>query len=187
MVEEELEFPLENGYTLFEEVHDYTTWEPTYEKKISFLMEVHVLNPMNISHDEKFSLSNPLGELVLSPTSYTRIVCSTYPNEVWVKFFFMVPDEEYGIPIYPFDDDMTRVTSYLHLQQHPCLHYYYTHLHGCTYDVHLSHLETHDFHCSLLGPFDVGGNSSKDIIIGRKILCYFTMVYIFMNVLMSIL
>ena len=32
VVEEELEFPLENGCTLFEEVHDSTTLEPTYEE-----------------------------------------------------------------------------------------------------------------------------------------------------------
>ena len=31
VVEEELELPLENGYTLFEEVHDSTTLEPTHE------------------------------------------------------------------------------------------------------------------------------------------------------------
>ena len=32
VVEEELELPLEDGYTLFEEVHDSTTLEPTYEE-----------------------------------------------------------------------------------------------------------------------------------------------------------
>ena len=31
VVEEEPEFPLDNGYTLFEQVHDSTTLEPTYE------------------------------------------------------------------------------------------------------------------------------------------------------------
>ena len=31
VVEEELELPLENGYTLFEEVHYSTTLEPTHE------------------------------------------------------------------------------------------------------------------------------------------------------------
>ena len=65
--------PLENGYTLFEEVHDSTTLEPTHEESFEFLREVHVPKPMDISHDEKFSLSNPLGELVLSLASYTSI------------------------------------------------------------------------------------------------------------------
>ena len=32
IVEEELEFPLENGYTVFEEVHNSTTLEPTHEE-----------------------------------------------------------------------------------------------------------------------------------------------------------
>ena len=72
----------------------------------------------------------------------------------------MVPHEEYGIPISPFHDDMSRVPFYLHFQQHPLLHYDDTHLHGCTYDVHLSHLETRDFPCSLHSPFDIGGISS---------------------------
>ena len=161
VVEEELEFPLENGYTLFEEVHDSTTLESTYEDSFAFLRDVHVPNPMDPSHDENFTLSNPLGDFVLSPTSYTSIFCSIHPNEVWVKgFFFMVPHEEYGLPISPFDDDMTRVPSYVHLQQHSLLHYDDTHLHGCTYGIHLSHLETHGFPCSLPTPFDVGGISS---------------------------
>ena len=55
---------------------------------------------------------------------------------------------------------MTRVPSYSHLQQHPLLHYGDTHLHGCTYDVHLSHLETRDFPCSFPSLFEVGGASS---------------------------
>ena len=55
---------------------------------------------MELSRDENFSLSNPLGELVLSPTSYTSTFCSIHPNEVWVKgFFLMMPHEEYGTPI----------------------------------------------------------------------------------------
>ena len=40
------------------------------------------------------------------------------------------------------------------------LHYDDTHLHGCTNGIHLSHLETHDFPCSFLSLFDVGGTSS---------------------------
>ena len=69
VVEEELEFPLENGYTLFGEVHDFATLEPTYEESFSFLREVHVPTPMDPSHDENFTLSDHLGDLVLSPTS----------------------------------------------------------------------------------------------------------------------
>ena len=99
---------------------------------------------MEPSHDGHFSLSNPLGEFVLSPTSYSSKFCSIYPIEVWVKcLFLMVPHEEYGIYISPFDDEMIRGPYFLHFQQHPLLHYDDTHLHGCTYDVHLSHLETH--------------------------------------------
>ena len=88
-----------------------------------------------------------------------HILHSIYPNEVWVKdFFFMVPHEEYGIYISPFDYDMIKEPYYLHFQQHPLLHYDDTHIHGCTYDVNLSHFEAHDFPCSLTSPFDVGGN-----------------------------
>ena len=35
VVEEELDFPLDNGYTHFEEVHGWTTLEPTYEECFS--------------------------------------------------------------------------------------------------------------------------------------------------------
>ena len=61
MVEEELDFPLENGYTLFEEVHDSTTLEPSHEESFTFLREVHNPTPMDPSHDEIFSISNHLG------------------------------------------------------------------------------------------------------------------------------
>ena len=161
-MEEELELPLENGYTLFGEVHDSTTLEPTHEEFFSFLREVHVPTTMEPSNDENFALFGHLGELVLSPTSYTSKFCSIHPNELWVKgFFFIVTHEEYGIYISPFDDDIIREPYSLHLQQHPFLHYDDTHLHGCTYDVHLSHLKTHEFACSLLSPFNVGGTSSN--------------------------
>ena len=43
-----------------------------------------------------------------------------------------------------------------HLQKHPLLLYDDAHLHGCTYGIHLSHLETHAFPCSLSSPLDVG-------------------------------
>ena len=99
--------------------------------------------------------------MVLSPTSYTSKFCSIHHNEVWVKgFFFIVPHEEYGIYISPFNDEIIRETYYLHSQWNPLLHFDDTHIHGCTYDVHLSHLEAHDFSCSLPNPFDVGGTSS---------------------------
>ena len=49
-----------------------------------------------------FSLSNPLGDSVLSPISYASIFCSIHPNEVWVRvFFLMVTHEEYETPISP--------------------------------------------------------------------------------------
>ena len=70
-LEEELELPLENGYTLFEEVHDSTTLEPTHEEFFSFLREARNHTPMDPSHDENFALYDHLGELVLSPTSHT--------------------------------------------------------------------------------------------------------------------
>ena len=69
-------------------MHDSTTLEPSYEENFAFLREVHVPNTMDPSHDENFALYNPLGELVLSPTSYTSIFCSIHPDEVWVKGFF---------------------------------------------------------------------------------------------------
>ena len=113
--------------------------------------------------------------------------------------FFIVPHEEHGIYISPFDDDMIIEPYYLHFQQHPFLYYDDTHLHGCTYGIHLSHLENHGFLCSFPSLFDVGGTSShtwvkryrdillKKIIIGRKILYYFMIIYIFMGILMRLL
>ena len=58
------------------------------------------------------------------------------------------------------NDDMIIEPYYLHLQQNPLLHYDYTHLHGCTYDVHLSHVKTHDFTCSFPILFEFEGTSS---------------------------
>ena len=80
VVEEELEFPLEEGCTLFEEVHDSTTLEPNHEEFFAFLREVHITTPMDPSHDDNFSLSDNLGELVISPMSYTSKFCSIHPN-----------------------------------------------------------------------------------------------------------
>ena len=79
-------------------------------------MEVHVATPMNPSHYENFALSDHLGELALSPTSYNSIYCSISLNEAWVKgLFFMVPREEYGNPRFTFYDDMVREHYYSHL------------------------------------------------------------------------
>ena len=114
-------------------------------------------------HDETSALFNHFGELVHSPTSYNSIFYSIHPNEVWVKgFILMVAHKEYVHYIYPFDDGIIRAPYYLHWQQNPYLHYDHTHLHGCTYDVHLSHLETHDFPCSFPGQLEVGGTSSHN-------------------------
>ena len=40
VVEHELDFPFENGYIVFGEVHDSTTLEPTYEESLTLLREV---------------------------------------------------------------------------------------------------------------------------------------------------
>ena len=90
VVEEELELPLEDGCTLFEEVHDSTTLEPTHEEYFAFFWEVHTPTPKDPSHDEKFALFDHLSELFLSPTSYTSKFCSIHPKEVWVKGFFLL-------------------------------------------------------------------------------------------------
>ena len=73
----------------------------------------------------------------------------------------MVRHEEYGLSISPFDDDMIIEPYYLHFEQNPLLHYDDTHIHGCTYDFHLSHLETDDFPFSFPSPFDVGGTTAN--------------------------
>jgi len=91
------------------------------------------------------------------PTSFSA---TSIGDGYWVKgFFLMVPHEGYETPTSPFDDDMNRAPHYLHLQQNiffPCDD---TYLHGHTYDVHLSHLKTRDFPCSLLSSIDVGETS----------------------------
>ena len=71
VVEEELELPLENGYTIFEEVHDSTTLEPTHEESFAIFREVKNPTPMNPSHDQNFALYCHLGEsrfILLHPT-----------------------------------------------------------------------------------------------------------------------
>ena len=123
MVEEELELSLDEGYAIFKEEHDSSTLEPIYDKGFTLLKELHNPTPMDPSHYDNFSLTDHLGELVLSPTSYTSKFCSSHDaNEVWVKsFFLMVPHEEHGHSIYPFDDVIIRKPSYLHLQKNPFL------------------------------------------------------------------
>ena len=117
---------------------------------------------MDPSHDETSTLFDHLGELVHYSTSYNSMFCNISLNEVWVKgFFFMVPHEEYGTPIFTYYDGMVLAYSYSHFQQHPFLLYDDAHLHGCTYDMNLSHLKTHGFSGSTLGSFDVGGTSSN--------------------------
>ena len=149
MVEEELELSLDEGYAMFKGEHDSSTLEPTYDKCFTLLKELHDTTHMDHSHDKNSALFYHLGELVHSPTSYNSMFCNISLNEVWVKgFFFMVPHEGYGTLRFIFYDDMVGAHYYLHLQHHPLLLYDDTQ-HGCTYDVHLSHLETHDFPCSL--------------------------------------
>ena len=61
MVEEELELPLENGYTIFEEVHNSTTLEPIHEEIFAFSREVNNPTPMDTSHHDNFSLADQFG------------------------------------------------------------------------------------------------------------------------------
>ena len=75
------------------------------------------------------------------------------------SFFFLVPHEEYGLPIYPFDDYMTIVPYYLHLKQHPLLHYDDIHIQGCIDETCLSYLKYSWFLFSLFG-LDFGEGSS---------------------------
>ena len=80
------------------------------------MMEAHNPTHMDPSHDENFALYDHLGQLVLSPTSYTYKFCNSHPNEVWVKgLFFMVPHEEHVSPISPVDDGIIREPYYLNL------------------------------------------------------------------------
>ena len=73
----------------------------------------------------------------------------------------MVPHEEYGTPRFTFYDDMVGAHYYSHLQKNPLLLYDDAHIHGCTNDMHLSHLKNHGFSFSTLGSLDVGGTSSN--------------------------
>ena len=96
----------------------------------------------------------------------------------------MVPHEEYGTPRFTFYDDMVEELSYSYLQDNPLLLYDYAHLHGCTYDMHLSHFKTHCFSSSTLDSFDVGGTASKtgvNIFMIGEHFCYHphTLLYIY--------
>ena len=153
---------LDEGYAIFKEEHDSSALEPIYEKGFIILKELQDTTYMDPFHDETYALFDHLGDLVHSPKSYNSMFCSISLNEVCVKwFFFMVRHEEHGTPRFTFYDDMVGAHSYSNLQQRAFLLYDYTHLHGCTYDMHLSHLKTHGFSCSTLGSFDVGGTSSN--------------------------
>ena len=59
------------------------------------------------------------------------------------------------------DDSMMSVPHSLLQHKHPFISFDDSVIHGCIYDVHLSHLKTHDFPYSLLSSFDVVGNSSN--------------------------
>ena len=161
------------------------------------MKELHDTTHMDPSHDETSTLFYHLGELVHSPTSYNSMFCSISLSELWVKgFFFMVPHEEYGTPRFTLYDDMVGAHYYSYLQQHPLLLYNDAHLHGCTYDMHLSHLKAYGFSCSTLASFDVGGTSPNTrvnrIMIGEhfvsiQILCYILMILSFMDVWVRLL
>ena len=82
MVEEELELPLENGYTIFEEVHNSNTLEPTHEEIFAFSREVNNPTPMDTSHYDNLSLTDHLSELVfiLHPTllNFAAVILMKY-------------------------------------------------------------------------------------------------------------
>ena len=71
----------------------------------------------------------------------------------------MVPHEEYGTPRFTFYDEIVVAHYYSQFHQHPLLLYDDAHMHGCTYDMHLSHLKTR-FSCPTVSLFNVGGTSS---------------------------
>ena len=70
VVEEELELSLDKGYAIFKEEHDSSTLEPIYDKGFSLLKEIHDTTHMDPYLDKTSALSDLLGELVHSPTSY---------------------------------------------------------------------------------------------------------------------
>ena len=80
VVGEELELPLENGYTIFGEVHDSTTLEPTYEESFAFLGRCMFL-PLWILH-----MMKSLHFLVIC-VSWFFLLHPTLPN--FVAFILM--------------------------------------------------------------------------------------------------
>ena len=87
----------------------------------------------------------------------TSTFCNINRHEVWVKgFFLLVPYEEYENPIL-HDDYMMSASHSLMWHNHPFLSIDVSLIHRCNYDVCMSHLKTHDFPCSSLSSFDVGG------------------------------
>ena len=96
----------------------------------------------------------------------------------------MVPHEEYGTPRFNFYDEMVGEHSYSNLKQNTLFLYDDSHLHGCTYDMNLSHLTTHCLSCSTLDSFDAGGNSSNTgvniFMIGENFVASHILYYIFM-------
>ena len=74
---------------------------------------MHDIAHMDPSHDETSVVFYHFGELFHSLTSYNSMFCSISHNEVWVnEFFFMVPHEEYGTPIFNFYDEMVGENYY---------------------------------------------------------------------------
>ena len=67
VVEEELELPLENGYTLFEEVHDSTTWNQPMRKFFNFE-----------------------GRLLILPLCILHMMKMFYFLIIWVSWFFLL-------------------------------------------------------------------------------------------------
>ena len=51
-----------------------------YDKGFTLLKEMHNPTRMDPSHYDNFALTDHLGELVLSPTSYTSKFCNSHPK-----------------------------------------------------------------------------------------------------------
>ena len=90
----------------------------------------------------------------------------------------MVPHEVYGIPLCPFNVDMARVPYYLHLQQHPLLHYNDIHINGCSDEASLIHLKSSCFLFFLFGSYFGGGSSFTSWVKEHMDYYYFDAYYI---------
>ena len=73
---------IDEGYSIFKEEHDSSIVEPLYDKGFTLLKEIHNPTPMDPSYYDNFVITDHLGDLVLSLTSYTSKFCSSHPNEV---------------------------------------------------------------------------------------------------------